>query len=102
MKKRILVVFAILFVTELFSFNVFAQAPVLSPVVNNKLQLIKVNINRAQVDEFTKLKGIGQKKAQAIVLYRKTHGMYQSLNDLLKVKGIGSKFLLANKTALTL
>ncbi len=59
-----------------------------------------ININTAKANEFTRLKGIGQKKAQAIVQYRKINGPYSSLHDLLKVKGIGQKILLDNKAKL--
>jgi len=57
-----------------------------------------VNINKASAAQLTKnLKGIGPKKANAIVLYRKKNGPFKKHSDLLKVKGIGEKTIAANK-----
>lgn len=50
-----------------------------------------VNINQADVTQLATLKGIGPKKAQAIVAYRTTHGAFKTVNDLANVKGIGAK-----------
>lgn len=52
-----------------------------------------VDINHADVTQLSTLKGIGMKKAQAIVAYRQAHGAFQSVNDLTKVKGVGLKML---------
>jgi len=50
-----------------------------------------VNINTASAEELAKaLKGIGQSKANAIVVYREEHGAFKNLQDLTKVKGIGA------------
>lgn len=40
-----------------------------------------------------KIKGIGPKKAAAIVEYRKQHGPFKSVKDLAKVKGFSEKIL---------
>ncbi len=40
-----------------------------------------------------KLPGIGPAKAKAIVLYREMHGPFNSLDELIKVKGIGERTL---------
>lgn len=53
----------------------------------------KVNINIASAAELETLKGIGPSKAQAIIDYRTEHGDFKSINDLLKVSGIGEKTL---------
>lgn len=51
----------------------------------------KVDINIATVKELTAVKGIGKKKAGAIVAYRTKKGRFDSISDLTKVKGIGKK-----------
>lgn len=50
-----------------------------------------VDINHATATELTTLKGIGEKKAAAIISYRDSHGAFNSIDDLSKVKGIGKK-----------
>ncbi len=72
----------------LFSINVFA-AP--------------VDINKASAEEISaSLKGVGVKKAEAIVTYRKANGAFSSIDDLTNVKGIGEKTLAANKADIKL
>ena len=68
----------------LFSFNVFA---------------IPVNINQADAKTIAKsLNGVGIIKAEAIVKYREENGPFKSTDELAKVKGIGDKTVLKNKT----
>lgn len=52
-----------------------------------------VNVNSATVAELEALPGIGRKTADAIVAYRTEKGKFKSVQDLLKVKGIGPKSL---------
>ena len=57
-----------------------------------------VDINQADARSLEKnLSGIGAKKAKAIVVYRKKNGNFKTMDDLLKVKGIGKKTLEANR-----
>jgi len=50
----------------------------------------KVDINSANIKELQSIKGIGYKKAVAIIEYRKTH-KFTKIEDIMKVKGIGKK-----------
>ncbi|ATX81437.1 competence protein ComEA [Mariprofundus ferrinatatus] len=52
-----------------------------------------VNLNTANVEQLTAVKGIGEKTAAAIVAYRDEHGAFAKVDDLLNVKGIGEKKL---------
>ncbi len=52
-----------------------------------------ININTADVEALSTLKGIGAKKAAAIVAYREQQGKFKTLNQLAKVKGIGNKMI---------
>lgn len=53
-----------------------------------------LNINTATADEMVDaLKGIGPKKAQAIIDYREAKGPFKSVEQLTEVKGIGPSTL---------
>lgn len=60
-----------------------------------------VNINTATLEELQTIKGIGKKKAEAILQYRKEHGAFRTKEDLLQVKGIGKKALEAIENQVT-
>lgn len=51
--------------------------------------LVIVNINTAGQQELESLPEIGPKTAQAIIAYRTAHGFFKSIEDILKVDGIG-------------
>ena len=60
-------------------------------------QAAPVNINTADAATLAEnISGIGPKKAQAIVTYRKTNGPFKSVQELTNVKGIGQKTLEKN------
>ncbi len=48
---------------------------------------VKVNLNKATAKELMKVKGLNAPKARAIVAYRKKHGDFKSMDELMKVKG---------------
>ncbi|MBN2417807.1 MAG: helix-hairpin-helix domain-containing protein [Deltaproteobacteria bacterium] len=52
---------------------------------------MKVDLNKATLQELTQLKGIGEKFAERIIEYREQNGKFQKIEDLMKVKGIGQK-----------
>ena len=57
-----------------------------------------VNVNKADAETIAReLQGVGPSKARAIVEYRETNGLFESINDLLKVQGIGPKVLEDNR-----
>ncbi|MBX9970109.1 helix-hairpin-helix domain-containing protein [Priestia aryabhattai] len=60
-----------------------------------------VNINTANTDELQTLSGIGPSKASAIVSYREENGLFQTVEDLGKVSGIGEKSLEKIKAQIT-
>lgn len=63
----------------------------------------KVNINSANAELLASvLAGIGMKKAEAIVSYRKAHGKFKKIEDLAKVKGIGESTIDKNRGKLLL
>jgi competence protein ComEA len=50
-----------------------------------------VDLNQASLEELTAVPGIGPTTAQRIVDWRTEHGPFESVDDLLKIKGIGEK-----------
>lgn len=52
-----------------------------------------VNINTATAAQLATLKGLGPKRADAIVDFRKEHGNFKSLDELTGVKGVSTKVL---------
>lgn len=68
------------------------EAPAAAPSADAKAKTAasgRININEADAEGLMKLPGIGPGKSQAIVKYRESHGPFQRLEDLKKVKGIG-------------
>jgi len=53
----------------------------------------KVSLNRAGPEELELLPGIGPELARRICYYRREHGGFSQLEDLLKVKGVGKDTL---------
>ncbi len=96
----VLVVLALVFGAN---HTVLAKAP--SGKKANSVSAVKVqkiNINTASAEQLTSLKGIGPKKAQAIIEFRKKNGKFKKLEDLMLVKGIGKKTFEKIKPYLTL
>ena len=50
-----------------------------------------ININTASVEELSSLPGIGVKLSQRIIRFRKNHGDFEVIEDIMKVSGIGEK-----------
>ncbi|MBQ9019386.1 MAG: helix-hairpin-helix domain-containing protein [Bacilli bacterium] len=49
----------------------------------------KININTAGIEELKKLSGVGDKKAKDIINYREKNGLFEKIEDIMKVSGIG-------------
>ena len=63
----------------------------------------KVDINSANAQELAQaLVGVGESRAKAIVEYRKQHGEFEEVMDLLAVRGIGTKVLEDNAERIVL
>lgn len=52
-----------------------------------------LDINLASIEELMTLPGIGPSKAQAIADDRELNGRFSTVNDLVRVRGIGEKML---------
>lgn len=61
-----------------------------------------VNPNTATVTELMQLPSIGAKTAERIVAFRKEHGAFRRVEELMNVKGIGEKSFAKLRPHLTL
>ncbi|MEC4294249.1 helix-hairpin-helix domain-containing protein [Adlercreutzia shanghongiae] len=61
-----------------------------------------VSINRASAAELQTLKGIGEATAEKIIAEREANGPFKSIDDLIRVSGIGEKKLEALRDGLCL
>lgn len=57
----------------------------------------QVNINTAPVEQLMQLDRVGAQYAQRIVEYRENVGAFEKPEDIMNVKGIGTKTWEANK-----
>ena len=52
-----------------------------------------VDINTADADTLMSIKGIGEKRAAAIIDHRNEHGSFESVDELVNVKGISQSLV---------
>ena len=80
----------------------YAQSDVKSPEKQQSAQSsTKINLNTTDAATLTgSFKGIGKKRAEAIIAYRDNHRGFKALEELAEVKGIGQHFVQVNKEAL--
>ena len=60
------------------------------PKAEEEEQPQKINLNRAEAWLLEALPGIGETLAQRIIDYREQNGLFSNINELTKVKGIGT------------
>ena len=101
--ERIVLIIALICVGVLFAFKAISMQAqpdkVITYTVNNSAVSTvsqeslseKVNINTADKEKLTSLKGIGESKAEAIISYREANGPFSDITELMNVDGIGQK-----------
>lgn len=60
-----------------------------------------ININTATKEELLTLSGVGETKAQAIIKYREEKGMFETIEDIKNVSGIGDSLFEKIKNNIT-
>ncbi|REH36808.1 competence protein ComEA [Paraperlucidibaca baekdonensis] len=79
-----------------------AAPPAKAAPVATKPQIDRLNLNRASPQELTeRLVGVGPKKAEAIVAWRKANKGFKTPAQLMEVKGIGPALYERNKAILS-
>ena len=72
------------------------QGTEVASAASSKHEANKIDLNTADAKALAHaVKGLGMKRAQAIVAYRKEHGNFKSVDDLSQVKGM-QKFVKKN------
>lgn len=89
---------ALILVSSSISLAVENKSAQDQPAVSQVQQV--VNINTADAETLTSLKGVGIKKAEAIIAWREANGGFTSVEQLLEVKGIGVAILDENRNSL--
>ena len=63
----------------------------------NRLFLgLPLDLNRVEAGDLVLIMGIGETTAKSIVRFRETHGRFKTVDELLKVEGIGEGRLQAS------
>lgn len=75
-------------------FAVLLSLPVLTFAGNT------ININTADKELLMSIKGIGEKRAEAIIAYRDKNGPFKTIDQLADVKGVGTFFIDSNRDVL--
>ena len=65
------------------------------------MAMAAVNLNTASKAELEAVKGIGLKKAEAIIAYREKNGSFKTVDDLKNVNGFGDKSVANMRSELT-
>ena len=62
----------------------------------------QVSINTGTLQELQTISGVGESKAKAIIKYREENGLFNSLDDVMNVSGIGDALFEKIKDSITL
>ncbi len=84
--KCLTILIALLFLLSSLSFAA-RKAKSVKATANH----VKININTANVAQLSTLPRIGVKIGNRIINFRKKHGKFKRIEEIMKVKGIGEK-----------
>lgn len=78
-----------------------SASPKKAPEKQTVVATNKIDLNKADASSLIgSFKGIGKKRADAIIAYRDSHQGFKSIEELAEVKGIGQHFMAANREKL--
>jgi len=92
-RSRTLAASVLIFALVAFAAAVPTQAAAPAPSKSSAVAAKPVDINTAGIPELESVPGIGKSLAQRIVTFREKNGAFASVDELLKVQGIGEKSL---------
>ena len=90
-ERLVLITFGFVFLFGTVFQYVFKKNPALENIVNvmdSEKIYPKVDINKVSYDQLVKIPYVGPGTAKHIIDYRKTHGPFQSLEQLKSVEGV--------------
>lgn len=110
--ERFIILIGIIFIAIILVVNMFADfvphtlktADVTKTEITTQAVTtipVIININTANAYILADLQNVGEKKAKNIVAYRRKHGKFRSVDDIVNVPGIGEKIFELNKDRLT-
>ena len=103
MRKVITVLYFVLSLIALSSHPTVMAASAVEKATNSAQQTTVININKADAETIAaSVKGVGLKKAKAIVAFREANGPFKALEEIALVKGIGMKTIKSNEGVIKL
>ena len=79
--------------------NILLSILLLIPILSFAADAIDINTaDKAAL--MTVIKGVGEKRAEAIIAYREKNGPFKSIDELAEVSGIGQSIVDANRDVL--
>ncbi len=97
--KHYLLMMALFAVVSMVSLSPTFVVAADNPAVNQIIETI--HLNKASAEELQALPGVGPALSSRIVEYRKEHGPFDSVDQLISVKGVGVAKLAKFKKQLT-
>ena len=78
-----------------------AQVQEAAPSAAPRMQPDLIDLNAATAMELDTLPGVGPRTAERIIEYRREHGGFERIEDLMDVRGIGERTFLRLKPLVT-
>ena len=104
---KFVIILSVVFALFLAFFNIYnisydkTESREYTPEKIESMEIEKVNINTADAEVISGLKGISDTVAQNVVDYREEHGDFEDIEEIKNVKGIGDKIFNSIKIMIT-